>query len=163
MLEISIRVLAFLATLGSGLMAGLFFAFSVSVMGALARAPAAEGAAAMKSINVVILNPLFGVAFFGTALVSLLLIMIVLIRWGAPGSLYLVAGALLYLLGIIVVTMIFNVPLNNALAAARPDTPEGAAVWARYLAEWVPWNHVRTVAGLAALACFALGLRELEA
>jgi uncharacterized membrane protein len=44
------------AALGCGLMAGLFFAFSLSVMKALARLPSAEGIVAMQSINVAIIN-----------------------------------------------------------------------------------------------------------
>ena len=56
MIGSTLYLLAFAAALGGGLMAGLFFAFSNSVMGALARLPAAQGVAAMNSINVVILN-----------------------------------------------------------------------------------------------------------
>ena len=51
--------LTFVTTLGCGLIAGLFFAFSVAVMQALARLPVAWGIAAMQSINSAILNPLF--------------------------------------------------------------------------------------------------------
>jgi hypothetical protein len=71
---------------------------------------------------------------------------------------WLLAGSLFYLVGIIAVTIIFNVPLNDALAAAGADTPEGAALWTRYLTEWTAWNHVRTVSGIAALACFIMAL-----
>ena len=59
--------IAFAAALGCGLMGGLFFAFSVAVMKALGRLPPAEGIAAMQSINVAILNPVFLTVFFGTA------------------------------------------------------------------------------------------------
>ena len=52
--------------------------------------------------------------------------------------------------------MAFNVPLNDALAAVAPSSPEGAALWTRYLAEWLPWNHVRTFANIAALIAFIL-------
>ena len=61
------------AALGCGLMAGLFFAFSVSVMKALGRLPSAEGIAAMQSINVAIINPVFLAAFFGTATACVLI------------------------------------------------------------------------------------------
>jgi hypothetical protein len=64
-------VLVLLAALGSGLMAGLFFVFSVAIMTALARLMPHEGVAAMQHINAVILNPLFALAFFGTAAVCL--------------------------------------------------------------------------------------------
>jgi uncharacterized membrane protein len=151
--------LTFLAALGSGLMAGLFFVFSAFMMTALARLPGGQGMAAMQSVNIVILNPLFLAVFMGTALVSVILAARAVIGWSEVGSAWLLAGSLFYLLGIIGVTMVFNVPLNNELAAAAPDTAEGAAFWTRYLAEWVPWNHVRTVSGLAALASFIMALR----
>ncbi|MBN9242683.1 MAG: DUF1772 domain-containing protein [Mesorhizobium sp.] len=140
------------AILGSGLMAGLFFAFSTAVMAALARLPEGQGAAAMNAVNIVILNPVFLAVFMGTALVSLALGARAVLGWSQPGSAWLLAGSLFYLVGIFGVTAVFNVPLNDALAAAPGD----AQAWSRYLAEWVPWNNVRTLAGLAALACFAM-------
>jgi len=45
-------IMTLVAALGCGLMAGLFYAFSVSVMKALARLPSAAGIAAMQFINV---------------------------------------------------------------------------------------------------------------
>ncbi len=151
-------LLRFAAALGTGLMAGLFFAFSVSVMGALARIQPSEGIAAMQAINRVILNPVFFLAFFGTALLCLVIVAASLWSWGAAGAGYALAGAVLYLAGCMVVTMVFNVPLNVALDATSPATPEGAAVWANYLANWVPWNHVRTVACLAASALLTMAI-----
>ncbi|WP_315926408.1 DUF1772 domain-containing protein [Mesorhizobium sp. SP-1A] len=152
-------LLAFLALLGSGLMAGLFFAFSNSVMASLARLPAPQGAVAMNTINVVIQNPLFLLVFMGTALLCAVLAAKAVLGWGESGAFWLLAGSLLYLVGIFAATIIFNVPLNDALAAVDASGVEGTAMWSRYLAEWLPWNHVRTLAGTAALACFALALR----
>jgi len=149
----------FLAALGSGLMAGLFFVFSAFMMSALARLGAPQGIAAMQSVNVTILNPLFLTVFMGTALLSLITGIAAIWNWSAEGSGWLLAGSLLYLIGIIVVTMVFNVPLNDALASVDPASGEGAALWARYLDVWVKWNHVRTVAGVGALACFISALR----
>ena len=68
-----LATVTFLTALGAGLMAGLFFAFSISVMRALSRIPPPAGIAAMQAINIVILNPVFGIVFFGTMLASLLL------------------------------------------------------------------------------------------
>ena len=64
------------------------------------------------------------------------------------------AGGALYVLGMFVVTVVRNVPLNNALEAADPSSPDGAAIWSRYLREWTTWNHVRTIASTAACAAF---------
>jgi uncharacterized membrane protein len=153
-----VMVLTLLAALGSALIAGVFFAFSGFVMTALGRLPPDQGMAAMQSINVAVINPWFFAAFFGTAALCVVLAIASLFRWGEPGSIYLLAGSLLYLVGAILVTIRFNVPLNNALAAAEPGSAASAGLWTRYLAEWTAWNHVRTAAPLAAAAAFILAL-----
>jgi uncharacterized membrane protein len=108
----------------------------------------------MQSINVVVLNPWFFTAFFGTAAVCMVLAVLALFTWSASRALYLLAGSLLYLAGSIVVTIACNVPLNDALAAVNPYSAEGAALWTRYLANWTAWNHVRTAASFGAVALF---------
>lgn len=153
-----IFTLTLVTALGCGLMAGLFFAFSISVMKALARLPAAEGIAAMQAINSAILNPLFLAVFLGMALGSALVMVASLWRWHYPGSVYLLIGVALYLVGGFLVTAVFNVPKNNALAAVAPTDPESAKLWGDYLATWTGWNHVRAVASLLAAASLTLGL-----
>lgn len=90
-----IYLLTFVAALGSGLVAGIFFAFSNFVMKALARVPPAQGISAMRSINVVVLNRWFFAVFFGTAACCLALTITSLIRWQRPGASYLLVGSLL--------------------------------------------------------------------
>ncbi len=70
-----------------------------------------------------------------------------------------VAAALFYIVGCFLVTMMFNVPLNNALAAVNPDSVEGATLWKHYLSRWTMWNTIRTAASLLAAAAFILALR----
>lgn len=152
-------VLVLLSALGSGLVAGIFFAFSTFVMGALARLPAPQGIAAMQSINIVVINPVFMAAFMGTAVLCIVVVAGALFGWAGPHPTLVLAGAVLYLVGNIVVTMTGNVPLNNALAAVDPASAEGAAVWVRYLSTWTAWNHVRTATGLLAAACFTIAWR----
>jgi uncharacterized membrane protein len=138
------------AAVGSGLVAGLFFTFSVVVMPALARLPPTHGAVLMQTINRVILRPLFLTLFVGTAMVCAAVVLL------APTDLLRVVGAVLYMLGAFGVTMVVNVPLNNVLDAVAPESPELPGEWTRYTARWTPWNHVRTVASTA--AALALGL-----
>jgi len=152
-------ILTLLSALGSGLMAGLFFAFSVCVIKALARLPTAQGIAAMQAINIVVINPIFLPVFLGTGGLGTVAAVLALLTWSGSGALYLIADALLYLIGSIVVTMNFNVPLNNALAAVAPESAEGASVWHRYLVEWNAWNHVRTFACILATVAFIVALR----
>jgi uncharacterized membrane protein len=138
------------SALGCGLIAGVFFAFSTFVMKALAQQPPPQGIAAMQAINITVINPWFITAFLGTAVTCLVLAVSSLLKWNQPGAIYLLIGSLLYLIGTFLVTMLGNVPLNDALAIAKPDSAEGATLWARYLTNWTFWNHVRTIAALAA-------------
>lgn len=153
-----LQAFTFLSALGCGLMAGFFFAFSAAVMKTLARLPPAHGIAAMQSINVTVINPLFLAAFLGTAVTCAVAAIAALASRHERGSVYLVAGGLFYLAGTFLVTIACNVPRNNALAAVDPSSAAGATLWAGYLAGWTAWNHVRAAAALGAAALLTLGL-----
>ena len=150
--------LTLFAALGCGLVAGVFFAFSTFVMKALARLPPGEGIAAMQSSNVTVLNPWFMGAFFGTAAACVGALVSSLIRWHEPSAVYLFVGSTLYLVGTLLVTIVFNVPRNNSLASVAPADPDGVRLWADYVTSWTAWNHVRTLAALAAAAAFSVAL-----
>jgi uncharacterized membrane protein len=149
-----------LALLGCGLIAGVFFAFSTFVMKALARLPPNEGIAAMQSINVVVLSPVFLTAFVGTAAVCVLAVIVALPRWSHPGAVYSLVGGALYLVGTFAVTRAFNIPRNDALAALTPTDSDAPDRWNKYVSGWTAWNHVRTVAALAAATAFGFALRS---
>lgn len=160
----NLRLLLILfAALGCGLIAGVFFAFSTFVMPALAQQPPAQGIATMQSINITVINPWFMTAFLGTAAACIFLAIFSLLKWHQPGAAYLQVGSLLYLVGTVLVTIAFNVPLNDALAIAKPDSTDGANLWAKYLIYWTFWNHIRMIAALAAAASFTIALCERAA
>ena len=144
-----------IAITGSALMAGLWFFCTTALMPALANRPVPEAIAAMQQVNVVILNPVFGLAFGGTALLSLGLTVSSFFRLDRPASGLLLAAALVILVGTFVVTMAFNVPLNDQLAAVDPGSAAGAEVWERYLSRWTAWNNVRLLSSTASVALFA--------
>jgi uncharacterized membrane protein len=147
------------ATIGAGIIAGLFFTFSVVVMRSLDRLPAAQGIAAMQSINKVIINPLFMLFFMGTAVVSVGLGIVGALRLDRPEGKWLLAGAALYLVGSFVLTMAYNVPRNDRLDGFDPTTAEAARYWATYVTEWTMANHVRTIASIGSLASYVMALR----
>lgn len=153
-------ILIFLCALGSGLMAGVFFAFSNFVMSALARVAPAEGIRAMQAINITVLNPLFLSIFMGTGVAAIAAMVIALVGWHG-GSTYTLLGSGIYLLGSILVTMRRNVPLNNALARVTQADALGEAIWKNYLRDWMRWNHVRTIACAAALIMFILAINDV--
>jgi uncharacterized membrane protein len=158
MIDNLLFALTLISALGCGLVAGIFFAFSAFVMNALARLPQAQGIAAMQSINVAVINPLFIAVFVGTAAACVLLAISSLLRWHKPGAVCLFVGSVLYLVGAFLVTLIFNVPRNDALAAVDPASAEGAGLWAGYVSSWTAWNHVRTLGAMAAAALLTIAL-----
>ncbi len=146
------------SALGCATIAGIFLAFSTSVMKALGALPPAHGIAAMQSINVVIINPWFLGTFLGTAVTCVVMIVAALLRWDEPVAAYRLVGGVLYLVGALLVTMIFNVPRNEALAAVASPGVEAERLWADYLVHWTAWNHVRAAAALAAAVVFTLAV-----
>ncbi len=118
--------LTFLPALGSGLIAGFFFAFSIVVMKALAQQLPSQAIAAMQSINIVLLNPMFFTAFSATAAASLVLA-VSTFEWHKLGAAYLLVGSLLYLFGTILVTVFLTCrattrwqPLTNERCGCQP-------------------------------------------
>lgn len=148
-----VTILIWFCALGCAVLGGLYFAFSVFIMKALEQVGMA-GIVAMNSINVVILRSLFMPIFFTTTAASAVLAAVGFLEWNQPRGVYLVAGGVVYVAGMFLVTMFFNVPLNNALAAG------GEANWTRYLASWTTWNHVRTVSCIVAAALFIIALKH---
>lgn len=151
-------VVTLATALGCGLVAGVFFAFSSFVMPALKRLPPARGLAAMQSINVLAVTPAFMTALFGTALACIGLAVWAALSSGDRPAALLIGGAALYVIGTIIVTIVFNVPLNNRIEPLDAEAPDSAPVWEEYLAKWTAWNHLRTVAALAAAAVLTIAL-----
>src|SRR5688572_3218433 len=119
--------LTLVAVLGCGLAAGVFFAFSSFVMKALGRLPAAQGIAAMQAINVAAVSFAFMLALFGTAVACVALAGWAIAERHEPFAPYLLAGSALYLVGVIVLTIAYHVPRNDALAAVEPSSAGAAA------------------------------------
>lgn len=148
----------FAAAIGSGILGGLFFSWSNLVMPALGRIPATAGIAAMNAGNEAVYNPLFMLFFMGMPLLSAVLAIFAGTNLGQPGSLAIIAGAVLIIVGMFGVTMFANVPMNEALARLDPGSAAAAEYWQIVLDRWTVWNHVRTVASIAAAAAFTLAL-----
>jgi uncharacterized membrane protein len=159
-MEQLIFVATALAALGTALLAGNFFAFSAFLMKALRGLSAERGVVAMQAITAAIRSPVFLIVFFGTAALCAVLSGTAILHWGMPGSCYLLAGTLFFLMGAFPVTMMRNVPLNNQLARIAPDTKDGREVWQHFQSSWAAWNHVRTITTLIACAGLIMALVE---
>ncbi|WP_434733416.1 DUF1772 domain-containing protein [Rhizobium sp. YTUHZ044] len=146
------------AAIGSGLVAGIFFAFSTFIMTAFSRIPAEQGIAAMNSINVTIVRSPFMALFVPTAILCLVIAVLALINWRGGASALMLGGAALYVFASFLSTIIFNVPMNDALEKVSGGGAEAAALWTTYLRDWTWWNHVRTIASLLASVAFVRAL-----
>ena len=136
-----------LATMATGLVAGVFYAYAISVNLGLAVQPDASYVATMQAINARIQNPMFFASFFG-AVLFLLATLAAHVPRPRSGRFWLVALACaLYIGGCFLLTVFVNVPLNEELARvaadASPDELSGAR--AAYEDPWNFWNGVRTV------------------
>jgi uncharacterized membrane protein len=135
------------ATLTTGLVAGVYYAFAVSVNLGLATQPDASYVATMQAINERIENPLFFLTFFGAALFPLAALA-AHYRRPRSGRFWLVALAcVLYIGGSFLLTVFVNVPLNEQLASVAPEASPGelAHAIAGYEGPWNFWNSVRTM------------------
>lgn len=149
-------VLTATAAVGSGLVGGVFFAFSGFVMPALQRLPTASGVVAMQAINVAAVGRPLMAALFGTAATA---VVVPLVAWrsgyGRPTLVLVCLASGCYLLGTVGTTIATNVPLNDQLAAA---TAMPADAWTQWVTTWTRRNHLRTVAALAAAALYSAAL-----
>lgn len=153
-----LKTLPLFMCIGAGVVAGVFFAFSTFVMKALVQLAAGHAVEAMQRINIVVLNPLFLGVFVGTAVLAGVCVLAGLTAWGETRSFLLLGAGVCYALGCFGVTVGFNVPRNERLARMDCASAEAAAYWPVYVREWLFWNHVRTVASVAAATCAALAL-----
>jgi len=153
-------VLMVLATVSTGLVAGLFYAYACSVMLALRRVGDETFVDVMRRINTAIQNGWFALSFVGAPLLTLAVLVVDALAGRGVQALVAVAGAAdLFWLG---VTVRSNIPLNAMLQRAGRDRhTDVAGVRIRFEQPWNRWHLVRTVAAVAAFAalCCALAWR----
>ncbi|MFF3018304.1 DUF1772 domain-containing protein [Streptomyces sp. NPDC057939] len=147
-------VLLGLSTVLVGLMAGLFFAFDVSVMPGLARLDDAAYVTAMDRFNAAIDgNGLFG-SVFVLALLTTAAAALLSLRAGHRAVALPAGVAAVAYLAVLVITFAVNIPLNDELADAVGVAQSAGPVVDRFKGTWVTTNILRTL--LSTLALVAL-------
>ena len=140
-----------LSVLAAALIAGFFYAYHCSVMPGLAATDAVSAIKAMQGINAVVRNTVFAFSFFGTLAFGGLASLLLIGAGGWPLALALL-GTAAYGLGAFMVTLLYSLPLNEALATVVPTTENAAAIWLAYLEPWMFWNALRMVMSVLTLA-----------
>ncbi|WP_072806432.1 anthrone oxygenase family protein [Rhodococcoides yunnanense] len=159
MIERIAPVATTIAAVGCGITAGVLLAFSVSVMPALRTQPPSSAMFAMQQMNIAIVSPVFLTVFVGSAAAATIAAITSALS-GTGARMLIVAGAVLFVIGCFVVTMMVNVPLNDGLAAADPNSVDGIRTWSDYVTRWTRWNHARTAAAIAACAVLTVASRR---
>lgn len=155
-------ILTTIASIASAAAAGMMYVFSTFVMRGLDRTGPVNAITAMRGINVAAnTSAPFLIAYLGAGVLAVAVGVAAIVRFGSPGSGWLLAGAIFGVLGTII-TMVFNVPLNNHLDTVDPvglSVAEAAREWQAYLSTWTAWNHVRTVTAVIAPVLMLIGVR----
>lgn len=144
-------IILIITAVATALIAGLFYAWSYSVTPGLAQVDDATYVASFQAMNRAIQNPVFFASFMGTAFL-LPVSTYLQYKHGTQAQFWLLLGAtVLYLGGVMGVTMAGNVPMNNALDAFNLKTAtaqEIAAQRAKFEAPWNRLNSIRTVSSI---------------
>lgn len=142
-----------------GLIAGLLYSFSCSVMPGLSRADDRTVIEVMRDINRAIVNPVFLLSFVGALVLTAAAAVLQRRRGSQDAFRWILAGLVLYIV-VLAVTIGKSIPLNDQLARAGDlgriaDLP---AVRQRFAGPWVAWNAARVVAGTMAVGCLGRAL-----
>jgi uncharacterized membrane protein len=155
-------ILTSMAALFSAAAGGMMYVFSTFVMRGLDRTGPVDAITAMRGINVEAnSNPVFLLGYFGATILALVVGVIAAIQLRQPGSWMVLVGAVFAIVAA-VITMAFNVPLNNHLDTVNPvglSAADAAREWQAYFSTWTAWNHARTVTSFVGAALMLVGLR----
>jgi uncharacterized membrane protein len=155
-------VLTSIAALFSAAAGGMMYVFSTFVMRGLDRTGPVDAITAMRGINAEAnSSPVFLLGYFGATILALVVGVIAVIQLQQPGSWWVLVGAVCAILSA-VITMVFNVPLNNHLDTVNPvglSAADAAREWQAYFSTWTAWNHARTVTSFIGAALLLFGIR----
>ena len=155
-------ILTSLTALASAAAGGMMYVFSTFVMRGLDRTGPVDAITAMRGMNAEAnVSPAFLLGFFSATILGLVVGVFALVKLNQPGSWWVLVGAIFAILGGLI-TMAFNVPLNNHLDTINPDGLAAADVareWQAYFSTWTAWNHARTAASFIGAVLMLFGLR----
>ena len=143
----------------SALSAGLFLTFSDFLMRSFQLSEDRAGVEVMQVLNREIFRSLTIVLLFGNIPVSAFLAVYAYVEGFYPLAHFLGAGAVSYFFGVLIVSYVVNVPMNETLDPMDRASEKTTAYWREsYVARWVHWNWIRALAAITTSVCFLVGL-----
>ena len=158
----ALRLSAYVSILLTGAIFGFFYAWVCSTMWGLDAARPIVAVEAMQAMNASVRNGVFAPIFFGPGPVCLLTAALAWVAGQRMAAIPFWLAGTVYILGGNVLTFVYLIPMNEALALQAPQTASHASeIWANYSATWQGYNITRTVFCGASLLLAAIGLRNL--
>ncbi|MGW4052965.1 anthrone oxygenase family protein [Streptomyces sp. NPDC004779] len=148
-----------LAVVSTGLYAGFFLIFLTGIMPALGRLSDAAFVTAMRRVNEAVPRAVFMVVFVAAAALPLAAYLVPVEGRTGTDRWLVLAGFVCAVLNHLI-TVVGNVPLNNALAAAEVPDEDPAVSRAAFEPRWNAYHRVRTaliVAAFGMLTAAAVG------
>jgi len=156
-------ILTSITAIASAAAGGMMYVFSTFVMQGLDRTGPVEAITAMRGINAEAnASAPFLLAYLGAAVLAFVVGVIAVVQLRRPGRRWVLIGAVFGVLAAII-TMAFNVPLNDHLDGVDPQglsAGDAAREWLAYYQPWTAWNHVRAVTAFVAAALMLIGLLQ---
>lgn len=157
-MEISIKsIFLFGAVVLTGLSAGFFYAWSVSVIPGTQKVVNVTYLETMQSINQAIINPAFFIIFFGS-LLFLSISSVYQFNTSNTTFWFMLMASVFYLIGTVGVTALGNVPLNNQLAALNliEMSPQKLLEFRNFYEN--NWNRLHLIRTIFAVGSFVLSV-----
>jgi len=146
-----------ISIIASAVVSGVFLTFSDFVMRSLDRADRAAGIEVMQVINREVFHWVFMALLLGMSALSPLLAVYAYYNLAETGALFVEAGGIIYFIGVFVVSLIYNIPMNNRLDRLSHTSAEAAEYWSTtYFPKWTYWNYVRAISACVAAICFLI-------
>ena len=151
--DIAATITIFLAIITTGLSAGLFYGWQVTVIPGLRLLDDAPYIETMNSVNSTIPNAGFGITFLGSVVFMLIALGLRARQWRTFSFGLLGASLTLYLLGLLFITFSIHVPMNEDLLTYTDlSKVDVAAIRSDYETRWNAWHLVRTFAAIGSFA-----------
>ncbi len=159
-MEINFKVIVFiLSILFTGLTAGLCFTWSNAVTPGIGRLDDLSYLKAFQSMNRAIINSKFMVVFMGPTI--LLFLNAYLFRDNNTVFWLFLVAAILFFIGIGLVTVFCNVPLNEILDTSNLEAlskVELQELRNRFEQPWNRWHTIRTMSSLLSFVFLIIGI-----
>lgn len=144
-----------ISVIASSLVAGLFLTFSDFVMRSLALAKSGAGIEVMQIINREIGKSISIFLLWGMVALSVILVGYAYFFITGPVATWVISGGIFYFVGVLIVSYLFNIPMNEKLDAMQITAPESVLYWNEsYVNRWVFWNYIRAISAGSAAICF---------